>query len=51
MIVLAAMLLCNACGSRDPVGTIVPLAYKRFEAGMAVWISTVGPNRQNTTLD
>jgi hypothetical protein len=51
MIVLATMLLCNACGSRDPVGTIVPLVYRRFEAGMDVWISTVCPNRQNTTLN
>ena len=50
-IVLAAMLLCNACGSRDPAGTIVPLVYRRFEAGMDVWINTVGPNRQNTTLN
>jgi len=35
----------------NPVGTIVPLVYRRFEAGMNVWINTVGPNRQNTTLN
>jgi hypothetical protein len=35
----------------DPVGMIMPLAYRRFEAGMDVWINTGGPNRQNTTLN
>jgi hypothetical protein len=35
----------------DPVGTIVPLVCRCFEAGMGVWIDAVGPNRHDITLN